>query len=97
MDKNIIIKKIERTDKDVDNSVYVIKTPVERDDGNGGTVIIYIDETLPTVTFESDIDDQIEDLQNQINALQAKKLLPQSKDLKIVQGTIEDNRVEKMT
>jgi len=70
---NIIINKIERTDRDIDNSVYEIKTPYEEDNGIGGKVTKYRVETVPCEGAIEKYDEEISFFNEKILELEAKK------------------------
>jgi len=71
--ENFEIKKIERTDADVDNSVFEIKEAYEVADDFGKVETLYRKETIPVTDYTKLLDEQIETAQNELNRLITKK------------------------
>lgn len=72
------ITKIERTDKDVDNSVYEIKTPHTDEYGN-----IYYTKEVKSSMYTDEIDREIEILQERLIFLNERKIVLNSLESKV--------------
>jgi prefoldin subunit 5 len=65
--------KIERTDADVDNSVYEIKSSYEVTDDYGKTETFYNKEERLVTEYDTQLDEQITSLEERLLELKANK------------------------
>lgn len=74
MEPKTEIKKVERTDGDVDNSYYEFKIPYDVEDDYGNKATFYKKETKLCVEYDKEIADQIATHQEEIVKLSEKKV-----------------------